>query len=80
MGTDTVLRSKESSSYKKFANRDKNTTSAKYGFRLMGFTRFGVDGTEEETRVDSFAIICKKKYVKDIFHQMLSDYDDNISY
>ena len=37
MGTNTVLRSKDSTSYGKFSDRDKMTTSAEYGFRLIGF-------------------------------------------
>ena len=78
MGTDTVLRSKDSSSYQKFASRDQNTTTAKYGFRLMGFTRFGAGGKKEDSRVDDFAIICGRKYVKGVLRAMLSDYDGSL--
>ena len=48
MGDSTVLRSKESKHYNKFMNRDINTTTNKYGFRLTGFTLYRKDNNSYE--------------------------------
>jgi len=41
MGTNCVLREPDDPKYKLFYDRDVNTTTQKYGFRITGFTIYG---------------------------------------
>ena len=78
MGTDTVLRSPTSSSYQKFVKRDHDTTSAMYGFRLIGYNLYSKsDGKPfvSEHIVEEYDKTGSYDFVKYVFTQMLTDYE-----
>jgi len=80
MGTDTVLRSTTSTSYAKFVKRDRDTTSAHYGFRLIGYMLYERESDKPfvaEHVVEDYEKTGNYVFVRQVFVKMLTDYDGN---